>query len=203
MVRKSGEEDGEAPDAAETPATAEQVETAAKALHMASGMVEKLVNTKFTNVCSRGFGIKILRDDVDPATARDPEDFVVKHIIEPNTPLPLTGMEEGRVQTFYTVVDDQDSVNIEIMEQVSRELSEDMESNKFLEKGLFKMSRSFPRQSPIHIALGMENNGVLQLHATDADGLVMDFNATAAGAVHSDEEIAASTDKVQAMRQGA
>jgi molecular chaperone DnaK len=183
------------------PASAEQVETAAKALHLASNVVEKLVNTEFTNVCSRGFGIKILRDEADPMNPRDPEDFMVKHIIEPNTPLPLTGMEDGRVQTFFTVVDNQDSVNLVIMEQVSRELSEDMASNKFLQEGLFKMSRPYPRHAPIHVALGMENNGVLRLRATDADGLEMEFTATSAGAVISDEEIAASTSKVQAMRQ--
>jgi molecular chaperone DnaK (HSP70) len=195
-----GTPNGGDPGSAE-PASPERVESAAKALHLASSVAEKLANTEFRNVCSRGFGVKILRDDADPMNPRDPEDFMVKHIIEPNTPLPLTGTEEGRVQAFSTVVDDQDSVNIVIMEQVSRELSEDMASNKFLEEGLFKMTRSYPRHSPIQMALGMDNSGMLRLTATDPDGLEMEFTATSSDAVISDEEIAASTSKVQAMRQ--
>jgi len=128
---------------------------------------------------------------------------MVAHIILPNTPLPITGMEEGRMQTFYTVFDNQDSVNLELMEQESREPSPDLASNKLLESGLFKMSRPYPRASPIQVALGMENSGVLRLRAIDADGLEMEFTATAAGAVISEQQIAESTSKVQAMRRSA
>lgn len=192
----------EGDETAAAPPTPEKVKEVAEAMHMTSTMVEKMVSTEFTNVCSRGFGVKLLRDNADPMNPRDPEDFMVQHIILPNTPLPLTGMEEGRVQTFFTVMDGQESVNIEIMEQDSREPSPDIPSNKLLEAGLFKMSRRYPRQSPIKMALGMENNGVLRLRAIDADGLEMEFTATAAGAVMSEEDLAASTSKVQAMRQG-
>jgi len=184
------------------PPDPEKVREIAETMHMTSSMVEKLASTEFTNVCSRGFGVRLLRDDADPSNPRDPEDFMVQHIILPNTPLPLTGREEGRVQTFYTVVDDQESVNIQIWEQDSREPSPDMASNKFIEAGVFKMTRAYPRQSPIQIALGMENNGVLRLRAIDADGLEMEFTATADSAVMSQEEIAASTSKVQAMSLG-
>jgi molecular chaperone DnaK len=197
---------GDAPTADGTPApppSPEKVKEVAEAMHMTSTMVEKMVGTEFTNVCSRGFGVKVLREDADLSNVRDPEDFQVVHIILPNTPLPLTGAEEGRVQTFYTVSDNQDSVNIVIMEQDSREPSPDMGSNKFLEAGVFTMTRPYPQQSPIQMALGMDNDGTLRLRATDPDGREMEFTATAAGAVISDEVIAASTSKVQAMRTAA
>jgi molecular chaperone DnaK len=197
--------DGDAAGDGGTPAppSPEKVKEVAEAMHMTSTMVEKMVSTEFTNVCSRGFGVKVLRDEADPSNVRDPEDFQVEHIILPNTPLPLTGTEDGRMRTFYTVSDNQDSVNIVIMEQDSREPSSDMGSNKFLEAGVFTMTRPYPRQSPIQMALGMENSGVLRLRAIDPDGREMEFTATAAGAVISDEDIAASTSKVQAMRTGA
>lgn len=193
-------EDGDGRPAA--PPSPERVKEIAEAMQMSSTMVQKLASTEFTNVCSRGFGVKVLRDEADPANPRDPEDFTVEHIIFPNTALPLTGREEGREQTFYTVLDDQDRVDIQIWEQDSREPSPDVESNKFVESGLFQMTRPYPRQSPIKVALGMENSGVLRLRATDPDGLEMDFTATAEGAVMSQEEIDASTTKVQAMSMG-
>jgi molecular chaperone DnaK len=194
---------GDASDGApSTPPDPEKVREVAEAMHMTSSLVEKLASTEFTNVCSRGFGVKLLKDGADPGTARDPEDFMVQHIILPNTPLPLTGREEGREQTFYTVVDDQSSVDIEIWEQDSREPAPDLASNKYIEGGTFKMTRAYPRQSPIQMALGMENNGVLRLRAVDPDGLEMEFTATAESAVRSEDEIAASTSKVQAMSLG-
>jgi molecular chaperone DnaK len=177
----------------------EKVREIAEAMQMSTSMVQKLASTAFTNVCSRGFGVRVLRDGADPTNPRDPEDFVVSHIIEPNTPLPLTGREDGREQTYYTSVDQQDQVDLQIWEQDSREPSPDMASNKFIESGLFKMTRAYPRQSPIKVALGMENNGQLRLRATDPDGLEMEFTATAEGAVMSPEQIDASTSKVQAM----
>jgi molecular chaperone DnaK len=194
--------DGAGDGAAGSLPSPEKVKEIAEAMHMSSSMVEKLASTRFTNVCSRAFGVRLVREGADPQNLRDPDDFMVEHIIEPNTPLPLTGQEEGRVQTFYTLIDNQDSVDIQIWEQDSREPSEDIASNKFIEAGIFRMTRPYPRQSPIQMALGMENNGVLRLRATDPDGLEMEFAATAEGAVRSQEEIDASTSKVQAMSLG-
>jgi molecular chaperone DnaK (HSP70) len=200
-------DDGDAAPAADgtpaAPPSPEKVREVAEAMNMTSTMVEKMASTKFTNVCSRAFGVKVLRDDADPGNVRDPEDFFVEHIILPNTPLPLTGAEEGRVRTFYTVSENQDRVNIVIMEQVSREPSPDMDSNKFLEAGVFEMTRPYPAQSPIQMTLGMANSGTLCLRAIDPDGLEREFVATANGAVVSEEQIAASTSKIQAMRTGA
>ncbi len=206
LIDRIGDDGPSAPTpdgTAASPPSPEKIREAAAAMDLTSSLATKLATTEFRNVCSRGFGIKLLRDEADPANVRDPEDFKVQHIILPNTPLPVTGMEDGRVQTFFTVSDNQDRVNLVIMEQNSREPSADMASNKFLEAGTFVMSRAYPRGTPIQIALGMENSGVLHLHATDADGLKMEFAATAAGAVMSDADVAASKSKVDAMRQGA
>jgi molecular chaperone DnaK len=189
-------------EGAPTP-TAEQIQRAAREFGMSASLVEKTVKTEFTNVCSRGFGVKLVRDEApDKQNPREPDDFRVHHIILPNTPLPVAGSEEGRVQTYFTIVDNQDSVMLEIWEQDSRDPHEDLPSNKFLESGLFQMTKAYAAGTPIRVALGMDNSGSLRLHATDADGREMEFNATSSGAVMSEEQLLESTAKVQGMRQG-
>jgi hypothetical protein len=65
------------------------------------------------------------------------------------------------------------------------------------------MTRAYPRESPIRVAIGMENNGRIILRATDPDGLEMPFEANASeGGVLSEEQLAQGAAKVQAMRRG-
>jgi len=188
----AGGERGAPPDPA-------KVREVAEAMHLSTGMVEKLASTQFTNVCSRAFGVRLLRESADPHNVRDPEDFFVDHIIAPNTALPLTGREEGREQTYFTTVDSQTSVDLQIWEQNSGEPTGEMAANKFVESAMFEMTRPYPRATPFQVALGMEANGTLRLRATDADGREMEFSAQADGAVMTEEQIAESTAKVQAM----
>ena len=188
------------------PPTPEQVEAAAAEFQISRTMAKKLVNTTFTNVCSRGFGVKVVKDDVDPLKPGGllGSDYHVVHIIPPQTALPVTGREDGFMQTFYTVVDNQDSVNLEIWEQASPTPDGDVDSNRFLNAGLFTMTRAYPRQTPIQIALGMNEQGQLRLLAIDADGREEDFEAQATdGGVITEEQIAEGTSKVQAMRLAA
>lgn len=192
--------DASADGAPTAPPDPEKVKQAAADLSLTASVTERLATTHFTNVCSRAFGVKVLRDDADLANIRDPEDFIVAHIIDPNTPLPVDGSEEGRVRTFYTVSENQDRLNIVIMEQNSPAPSPDVDSNKFLEQGMFQMSRPYPRQAPIQIALGMDNDGTLNLRAIDPDGGSIEFSATAAGAVISDEQVQESKSRIDAMK---
>jgi molecular chaperone DnaK len=197
--------DGHAHGLAVTPST-QEIEAVAQQFHMSKSMVEKLVNTSFSDVCSRAFGVKILNDGVDvSALPNGPadSDFHIEHIIAAQTQLPVTGVEDGREQTYYTVVDHQDSVKLEIWEQAGDTASPELSSNKFLEAGLFPMTRPYPRGTPIRVALGMNAQGQLHLQAWDVDGKHMEFRATSSNAVISEEQVEASADKVQAMRQAA
>lgn len=200
----SGDNRAAPDDGSVVEASPEKVQEVAKAKNISAAMVEELHNTVFTNVCSRGFGVKILRPDADPTLERprDHPDFMISHIIEPNTPLPLSGREEGREKTYYTVVDNQSGLDVEIWEQDSREPSPDIQSNKYLDGGLFQMTRAYPQQSPIKMTLGMADDGSLLLSVRDPDGLEMEFTASGAGAVIPEEQIEASANKVQAMRMG-
>jgi molecular chaperone DnaK len=183
------------------PVTDEQIQEVATKTGMSRETVKTVLETKVTNVCSRGFGVKLLRVGRDP-DSEDPADYEVSFIIAPNTPLPVLGTEPDRVQTYYTVIDNQNSVRICIMEQTSREPTDDMAGNRQIEEGDFAMTRAYPLQSPLKMALGMQNNGILTLRATDPDGLAMEFTATAEGAVTSEEALAESISKVQSMRRG-
>jgi molecular chaperone DnaK len=182
------------------PVSEDQIRSVAEAAGMSRETVASVLNTTVTNVCSRGFGVKLLREGCAPGT-QDPADFMVDHIIAPNTPLPIDGSLPERVQTYHLVHEGQDMVQICIMEQESREPTEDLAGNRLLQQGEFKLSRAYPRMSPLRVELGMEPSGVLTLRATDPDGLEMQFSATAQGAVLSEEALQASTAKVQAMQR--
>jgi molecular chaperone DnaK len=180
--------------------TPQQIREVAALAGISRTAAQAVLETDVTNVCSRGFGVKVLRDDRDPAS-EDPADYAVVHIIEPNTPLPILGTEPERVKTFCTVVDDQSGVRIRVMEQESRELTSDMAGNRQIEEGMFEMTRPYPRGTPIQIAIGMQNNGTLNIKAVDQDGSDMQFEATTEGAVMSEEQLVKSTSKVQAMQR--
>ena len=187
-------------DIGDEPPTDEQIKAVAEQAGISRTAAQAVLETEVTNVCSRGFGIKVLRDDGDPSSPDD-ANFHVVHIIEPNTPLPIDGSDPDRVKTFGTVSDNQSEVQICVMQQESRELTGDMAGNRQIEEGLFQMTRAYPRGAPIHIAIGMESNGTLSIRALDQDGREMRFEATAVGAVMSDEQLAASTSKVLAMQR--
>ncbi len=180
--------------------TEEQIKEVAALAGISRTAAQAVLDTEVTNVCSRGFGVKVLRDDAVPGSD-DLSNFHVDHIIEPNTPLPIDGSDPDRVKTFGTSFDNQSEVEICVMEQSSRELSGDMDSNRQIEEGRFELTRAYPRGAPIHIAISMENNGRLDIKLIDADGREMEFSATAVGAVVSEEQIAASTSKVLAMQR--
>jgi molecular chaperone DnaK (HSP70) len=188
--------DGE-PDA---PATEQQIKDVAAAAGLTREAAQAVLNTTVSNVCSRGFGIKVLRDGCDPHS-KDPAHWEVVHFIEPNTQLPVLGTEPESVKKFQTVVDDQASLIICVMEQTSRELTDDMSGNRQIEEGMFEMTRPYPRGTPIEVAIGMQNNGRLNIKAVEQDGRVMEFTATTEGAVMSEEKLTESTSKVQAMQR--
>jgi molecular chaperone DnaK len=196
MIAVSGNGDGSGHGAP----TEEQVKEVAERVGMSREFTHALIETEVVNVCSRAFGVKALRDGRDPGS-QDATDYEVVHFIHPNTPLPVLGTEPENVKTFYTIVDDQSSLHICVMEQESREPTDDMAGNRQIEDGVFAMTRAYPRKTPVQIALGMQNNGVLDIKAVDRDGREMEFTATTEGAVMSEEQLAKSTSKVQAMQR--
>ena len=205
ITQSAGGGDANSHAPVEAPTT-EQIEQVAQQFHLSTSMAKTLLNTTFSDVCSRGFGVKLLNDDFDYGTRSEgpgDNDFHIVHIILAQTQLPVTGLEEGREQTYYTTHDDQHTVELEIWEQAGDTAGPSLASNKFLERGSFQMTRAYSRGTPIRVAMGMTAQGQLHLQAWDADGKHIEFHATASDAVVSEEQVEASTHKVSAMRQAA
>jgi molecular chaperone DnaK len=164
---------------------------------LALGALQRMTETKVTNVCSRGFGVKVVREGFTGANNRD-EEFYVDHLIRENDPLPV---DPPRVETYGTTVDNQQSVQIVLMEQAGSDLSIDLEHNNLIEMRDFHLPGSDPRGTPIQISIGMGNDGLLTVTAKHPAVEELTFSAASKDGVISKEQVAESAAKVQAMQR--
>lgn len=143
---------------------------------MTSETVQQIVLTKIQNVCSRGFGVIALRDDVDTAC----------FLVHRNDPLPIDVDE-----TFFTVIDDQPSVRVRVFEQGGGEESERPEDNFILIEGdIQDLPPGYPRGTELRVHFGMGNDGMLEVtahHAGQSQPLTLKAET---GAAMSPEQIA-------------
>ena len=158
--------------------------------------VQRVRNTEVTNVCSRGFGVKLLRSGADPGT-ENPADFHIDHVIPPQTPLPA----EPEQKTYGTTVNNQTSVQIELWEQAGTDLSEDLAHNKYLGDGTISLPGTDPAGEPFAVSLTMTESGRLRAHASHRSGSELDFEVEVEGGVTTQEEIEAGTARVAAMKR--
>jgi molecular chaperone DnaK len=156
--------------------------------------LQRIKDTEVTNVCSRGFGVKLLRDGRDPGS-NDPGDFMIDHVIAPNTPLP----GEPPPETYGTTVPNQDIVRVELWQQAGSELSEELDHNEKIGEGVIPLPGSDPVGAPINVTLAMAENGVLNLKASHSSGADLEFEVEAEGAVMSQEQIAEAAERVASM----
>jgi molecular chaperone DnaK (HSP70) len=176
-------------------ATAAEVEQkVAEEMGVARDTLQRIRDTAVTNVCSRGFGIKLLREGMNPGT-EDPAHFLIDHLIGPNTPLPVEPVE----RTYGTIVANQDHVRVELWEQAGSELSEQLAHNEEIGQGVIPLPGTDPAGEPIAVSLTMEANGTLKAHASHRGGTTLDFEVEAKDAILSEEEINASAERVAAM----
>lgn len=158
------------------------------------GTLQRIKATKVTNVCSRGFGVKLLREGADPGSA-DSADFWVDHVIEPNTPLP----GEPDPETYGTTVPNQDHVRVELWQQSGSELSQELAHNEHIGEGIISLPGNDPVGAPIQVTLAMGENGVLKVKASHSSGSELEFDVETEGAVISEEQIAAAAERVASM----
>ncbi len=190
-LEEEGQADGETVDRGEIE------KRVAEESGLALGALQRMTETKITNVCSRGFGVKVVRDGCTGAN-NDPSEFYVDHLLRENDPLPI---DPPRVETYGTVVDNQPNVQIVLMEQAGSELSEDMEHNKELEKRDFHLPGNDPKGTPIQISIGMGNDGLLTVTAKHPTVAELTFSAESKGGVLTKEQVSESAAKVQAMQR--
>jgi molecular chaperone DnaK len=190
-LEEEGQADGETVDRGEIE------KRVAQESGLALGALQRMTETKITNVCSRGFGIKVVREGYTGAN-NDPSEYYVDHLLRENDPLPI---EPPRVETYGTVVDNQPNVQIVLLEQAGSELSEDVEHNKELEKRDFHLPGNDPRGTPIQVSIGMGNDGLLTVTAKHPNVAELTFSAESKGGVLTKEQVSESAAKVQAMQR--
>ncbi|HVR05017.1 MAG TPA: Hsp70 family protein [Solirubrobacteraceae bacterium] len=161
------------------------------------GTLQRVTETKITNVCARGFGVKVLRDGLTEATD-NPADYFVDHLIKPNDALPI---EPPKTETYRTIMPNQAYVEIVLMEQAGTQLSPELEHNDPIDTRQFQLPGDDPAGTQIKISIGMNNDGRLTITAQHPRVPELTFSTDAHGAVITEQEIAESTAKVQAMQR--
>ncbi|HEX3961215.1 MAG TPA: Hsp70 family protein [Trebonia sp.] len=136
-----------------------------------TGIVAKRVST----VVPRGFGVRTI-DGSDPLAMTDPlrARHMIMHLLPANTPLP----NDSGVHTFYTMVENQRHVGIEVWEQAGPEESSDLADNRRVGMGMLKnLPPSLPHLTPIGVTFFMSETGLLTVRAVEqGSGTEVEFD---------------------------
>jgi molecular chaperone DnaK len=127
--------------------------------------VENMAAKRVATVIPRGFGVKGL-DASDPLALTDPVNArqVVQHLLPANTPLPA----DTGPYTFYTVIDNQRMVGIEVWEQAGAVESVTLENNRKIGEGILRnLPARLPAMTPIEVTFFMSETGLLTVLATE------------------------------------
>jgi len=153
---------------------------------MTSDVVQSVVATKIVNVVSRGFGVIALRNDADTAC----------FLVHRNDPVPVS-VEE----TFYTSVDDQDTVRVRVFEQGGAEESERPEDNVVLVEGdITDLPPGYPQGTELGVRMAMGGDGILTVtahHVGQQEPLTL---VVETGQAMSAEEISEERDAVSFLK---
>ncbi|MEV6239113.1 Hsp70 family protein [Lentzea sp. NPDC051838] len=154
VVHKEAEEKGV--DAA--------VETIANQTGISTQKLRTIANKETRNVLPKAFGVKLVDTD-DDDWQRKPTRYYVEHLVHANDALPAAG--ELQAATLY---DGQTSVEIELYEQSGVVAGREMGENKHLNDGAGTIDGlpSLPAGAPIEIKMLVDNEGMLEVVATEA-----------------------------------
>jgi len=152
---------------------------AASEYGLASTAVADLVQTRVSNVTSRGFGVIVL----DRETSSEYVDFLA----HANDALPITIAE-----TYYTNVDDQHAVQIQVAEQATSVESDRLADNKIIIEGqIDDIPAGYPRGTPVQVTFAMGTDQTIEVtarHSAVADPLVLRVEAGVSSAAMRQEE---------------
>ena len=164
------------------------VATTASEYGLASAAVADLVQTKISNVTSHGFGVIVM----DRETNTEYVDFLA----HANDPLPITVSE-----LYYTNVDDQRTVQIQVAEQATSVESATLTDNKVIIEGhIDDIPAGFPRGTPVEVTFAMGTDQTIEVtarHAAVAEPLVLRIQAGVSSSAMREEEQA----KVNLLKQ--
>lgn len=146
---------------------------------LTTAAVGDIVNTEVTNVTSRGFGVRVQREDS--------EELYIEFLAHAQDPLPIS-VE----QSFGTVTDNQGGVNISVYEQNTPAESENVGDNTVIVEGqLGPIPPGFPRGTEVRVTFEMGTDQVVTVtarHPGVAANLVLTKEVGAGSAAMRDEE---------------
>ena len=147
-----------------------QLDTAVRDIADQLGMpaeeVEAISRRRVATVVPRAFGIKCVDTD-DPVwkTDRAKARRYISHLLTANTPLPA----DTEPETFYTVLDNQRTVVLEVWEQAGSIASEEQEHNTHIGEGTLRDLPPRPAGAPFKVVFHMTETGLLKVHGYEAD----------------------------------
>jgi molecular chaperone DnaK (HSP70) len=164
------------------------VATTASEYGLASTAVADLVQTQVSNVTSRGFGVIVM----DRETNTEYVDFLA----HANDSLPITVSE-----LYYTNVDDQRVVQVQVVEQATSVESAKPADNKVIIEGpIDNIPGGFPRGTPVEVTFAMARDQTIEVtarHAAVAEPLVLRIEVGVSSSAMREEEQA----KVNLLKQ--
>jgi len=153
---------------------------------MTSEAVQSVVETQIVNVCSQGFGVIAMHDNVDSAV----------FLVHRNDAVPLR-VEE----TFYTMVDDQSTISVQVFEQGGSDESANPSDNTILIRGeISDLPPGYPRGTEVTVRMAMGGDGILTVtahHAAQLQPLTLQVDT---GSAMSSKEIDAEKDAVSLLK---
>jgi len=164
------------------------VATTASEYGLASTAVADLVQTQVSNVTSRGFGVIVM----DRETNTEYVDFLA----HANDSLPITVSE-----LYYTNVDDQRVVQVQVVEQATSVESAKPADNKVIIEGpIDNIPAGFPRGTPVEVTFAMGRDQTIEVtarHAAVAEPLVLRIEVGVSSTAMREQEQA----KVNLLKQ--
>ncbi|WP_439664775.1 Hsp70 family protein [Lentzea sp. HUAS TT2] len=139
------------------------VETIAAKTGLSTQKLRTIADKETRNVLPKAFGVKLV-DTEAPDWQSKPTRYYVEHLVHANDSLPAEG--ELSAATIY---DGQNAVEIELYEQSGAVAGREMGENKHLNDGAGTIDGlpSLPAGSPVEIKMLVDNEGTLQVQATE------------------------------------
>lgn len=134
------------------------VKTLAREMDVASTSLGEAAQIDIVNVTSRSFGTIAFQS----VASQEQSEEVLYNLIVKNTELPAS-----EVKRFYTVVPDQQSVSIRVLESLSSERIAQPGEGTEIGETVLELPAGLPAGSPLEIEFKLNEAGLLELHAVE------------------------------------
>ncbi len=154
---------------------------------MTSDAVQQVVDKQVINVVSRGFGVLAKQDEV----------LTSVFLVHRNDPVPIEVDE-----VFYTMVDDQTQVRVQVIEQGGAEESPDPADATVLVRGeIADLPPGYPQGTELRVRMAMGGDGILTItahHAGRKEPLTLQVDTST---TMSAEDLAAEAEAVSLLKK--